>query len=41
LEKGNIKFKHIHAEIIGTFEDEEYGYVDVKNKSIVDIGGFV
>jgi len=40
-EKGNIKFKHIHAEIIGTFEDEEYGYVDVKNKSIVDIGAFV
>jgi len=32
-EKGNIKFKHIHSEIIETFEDEAYGYVDVKNKS--------
>ncbi|WOE50992.1 FkbM family methyltransferase [Sulfuracidifex metallicus] len=40
-EKGDIKFKHIHAEIIATFEDEEYGYVDVKNKSVVDIGAFV
>lgn len=40
-EKGNIKFKHIHAEIIATFEDEEYGYADVKNKSVVDIGAFV
>jgi len=40
-EKGNIKFKHIHSEIIGTFEDEEYGYVDVKNKSVVDVGAFV
>jgi len=31
----------MHAEIIETFEDEAYGYVDVKNKSIVDIGAFV
>jgi Predicted methyltransferase len=41
LEKENVKFKHIHSEIIGTLEDEEYGYVDVKSKSVVDIGAFV
>jgi len=40
-EKGNIKFKHIYYEIIETFEDKAYGYVDVKNKSVVDIGAFV
>ena len=40
-EKGNIKFKPIYYEIIETFENEAYGYVDVKNKSVVDVGAFV
>jgi len=39
--KKNIKFKHIHSEILGTFEDEEYKFIDVKNKHVIDIGAYV
>jgi FkbM family methyltransferase len=31
----------MHAEIIGTFEDKEYGFIDVKNKVVTDIGAFI
>ena len=40
-EKGGVKFAHMHVEIIGTFDDEEYGVVDVKGKQVVDVGAFV
>jgi len=40
-EKDNVKFKHMHAEIIATFEDKEYGFIDVKNKVVTDIGAFI
>ncbi|WP_231112327.1 FkbM family methyltransferase [Stygiolobus azoricus] len=40
-EKGSIKFRHMHHVIMETFVDEQYSYVDVKNKSVVDIGAFV
>lgn len=40
-EKENVKFKHIHVEIVTTFEDGMYDFVDVRNKTVVDIGAFV
>jgi predicted RNA methylase len=40
-EKDNVKFKAMHAEIMGTFEDKEYGFIDVKNKVVTDIGAFI
>ena len=36
-----MKFVRMHAEIIGTFENEEYGVVDVKGKQVVGVGAFV
>ena len=33
-----MKFVRMHAESISTFEDEEYGIVNVKDKQAVDVG---
>ena len=39
--KGNVKFRHMYAEIIGTFDLGEYGLIDIKDRVVVDVGAFV
>ena len=40
-EKNRIKFKHAYGTIIQVFEEEDYKFFNVKDKSILDIGAFV
>ena len=40
-EKDGIKFKHYYATIWDVFVDEQYVYLNVKDKSVLDIGAFV
>ena len=40
-EKNNIKFKHVYFSIYKVFEEEDYKFLNVKNKNILDIGAFV
>ena len=37
----NIKFKHMYGPISEIFNFKEYDILDVKNKKVLDIGGFV
>jgi len=39
--KANIRFKHVHGSIYEVFEEEDYKFLDVQNKSVLDIGAFV
>ncbi len=40
-EKNGIKFKHLYAAIYGVFEEEDYKFLNVKDKNVLDIGAFV
>ena len=40
-EKNNIKFKHVYGAIYEVFEEEDYKFLNVQNKSVLDIGAFV
>jgi len=40
-EKNNIKFKHFFGAIYKVFEEEYYKFLNVQNKSVLDIGAFV
>jgi FkbM family methyltransferase len=39
--KNGIKFKHFYAAIYEVFEEEDYKFLNVQNKSVLDIGAFV
>jgi len=40
-EKNNVKFKHFYGSIYEVFEEESYRFLNVQNKSVLDIGAFV
>ena len=40
-ERGGVKFIHMHQIIFVTFENEEYGVVDVRGRQVVDVGAFI
>jgi len=40
-EKNNIRFKNIYFPIYEVFEEEEYKFLNVKDKNVLDIGAFV
>jgi FkbM family methyltransferase len=40
-EKNNIKFKHVYLQIYEVFEEENYKFLNVKDKNVLDIGAFV
>jgi FkbM family methyltransferase len=40
-EKNNIRFKHLYGVIYEVFEKEDYKFLKVKNKAVLDIGAFV
>jgi len=40
-EKNNIRLKHLYDVIYEVFEDEDYGFLNVKDKNVLDIGAFV
>jgi FkbM family methyltransferase len=40
-EKDGIKFKNYYATIYDVFVDEQYAYLNVKDKNVLDIGAFV
>ena len=40
-EKNNIKFKHVYFSIYEIFEEEDYKFLNVKDKNVLDIGAFV
>jgi FkbM family methyltransferase len=40
-EKNNIKFKHFYGAIYEVFDNEDYKFLNVQNKSVLDIGAFV
>ncbi|MGC9072514.1 MAG: FkbM family methyltransferase, partial [Acidilobus sp.] len=39
--KNGISFVHMHEEILSTFEDEEYSFLDVSGKPVIDVGAYV
>ena len=40
-EKNGIKFKYAHGSIHEVFDEEDYKFLNVKDKSVLDIGAFV
>jgi FkbM family methyltransferase len=40
-EKNGIKFKHAYGSISDVFDLEEYKFLNIQNKSILDIGAFI
>jgi len=40
-EKNGIKFKHIYSSIYDTFIEENYKFLNVRDKNVLDIGAFV
>lgn len=40
-ERNGLKFKHVHFSLIEVFEYNIYGILDVKNKTVVDVGAHV
>jgi len=40
-EKNGIKFKHAYGSISDVFDFEEYKFLNVQNKSVLDIGAFI
>jgi FkbM family methyltransferase len=40
-EENNIKFKHAYSSTYDVFEIEDYKFLNVQNKSVLDIGAFV
>jgi len=41
LGKNGIKFKHAYGAIFQVFEEEDYKFLNVKDKNVLDIGAFV
>jgi hypothetical protein len=39
--KNNIKFKHVYFQYMKFLEEEDYRFLNVQNKSVLDIGAFV
>ncbi len=39
--KNGIKFKHFYSAIFQVFEEEDYKFLNVKDKNVLDIGAFV
>jgi len=39
--KDNIRFKHVYGAIYEVFEEEDYKFLNVKDKNVLDIGTFV
>jgi len=39
--KNNVKFKHLYYAIYEIFEEEDYKFLNVQNKSVLDIGAFI
>ncbi len=40
-EKNGIKFKHAYGSMYQVFEEEDYKFLNVKDKNVLDIGAFV
>jgi len=40
-EKNGIKFKHVYSSIYDIFIEEDYKFLNVKDKNVLDIGAFV
>jgi FkbM family methyltransferase len=40
-EKNNVKFRHFYGSIYEVFEEEDYKFLNVKDKNVLDIGAFV
>jgi len=40
-EKNNVKFKHLYYAIYEIFEEEDYKFLNVKDKKVLDMGAFV
>ena len=40
-EKNNVKFKHLYYAIYDVFEEEDYKFLNVKDKNVLDIGAFI
>jgi len=40
-EKNNVKFRHFYGPIYEVFEGEDYKFLNVKDKNVLDIGAFV
>jgi len=40
-EKNNVKFKHVYLSIYEVFEEEDYKFLNIKDKNVLDIGAFV
>ena len=40
-EKNGVKFKHLYNAINETFEEKQWDFLNVQNKSVLDIGAFV
>jgi FkbM family methyltransferase len=40
-EKNNVKFRHFYYAIYEIFEEEDYKFLNVKDKNVLDIGAFV
>ena len=40
-EKNGVKFKHLYNAIYETFEEKQWDFLNVQNKSVLDIGAFV
>jgi len=40
-EKNRIKFKHLYNAINETFEEKQWDFLNVQNKSVLDIGAFI
>jgi len=39
--KNNIKFRHFYSAICQVFEEEDYKFLNIKNKNVLDIGAFI
>ena len=40
-EKDRVKFRHLYNAIYETFEEKQWDFLNVQNKSVLDIGAFV
>ncbi|ADL19071.1 methyltransferase FkbM family [Acidilobus saccharovorans 345-15] len=39
--KDGVSFVHMHEEILGTFDDEEYSFLEVNNRPVIDVGAYI
>ena len=40
-EKNGVRFKHVYSSIYDTFIREDYKFLNVKDKNVLDIGAFI